>query len=154
VDEGKIEMTIEFKHIGYSALKAKQKENFNFQKISGVLADYGFSTVRLTDDWQGADFIAQHADGKTFLRVQLKPRLFFKREYMNKDLQMCFRDGDDIYLFPHDEALQIILDSKRVMHGTRSWEIDGGYSWRELPKWIKPLLQKYKLQGKLKSEAG
>jgi hypothetical protein len=141
-------MNFEFKHIRYSDLKSKQQENFNFQKISGVLADYGFSTVRLTDDWQGADFIAQHSDGKTFLRIQLKPRLFFKREYMNKDLQICFLDGDEIYLFPHDEVLKIILDSKRVMHGTKSWENNGGYSWPQLPKWIRPLLQQYKLRGK------
>ena len=137
-----------FKKVDYSKLNSRQKENFNFQKVSGVLADYGFSTVRLTDDWQGADFIAQHADGKIFLRVQLKGRLVFKKEYMNKDLQICFPDEDDIYLFPHDEALQIILDSKRVMHGTRSWDEDGSYSWPHLPKWVKPLLQKYKLSGK------
>jgi hypothetical protein len=146
-------MSTILKNIDYDSLNPRQQENFNFQKISGVLADYGFSTVRLTDDWQGADFLAQHTDGKTFLRVQLKPRLFFRKEYMNKDLQLCFRDGDDIYLFPHDEVLQIILDSKRVMHGTKSWDIDGGYSWRTLPKWIRPLLQKYKLQAKQKSEA-
>jgi hypothetical protein len=40
-----------------------------------VLADYGFLTMRLSDDWQGADFIAQHIDG-AFLKVQLtEPRV-------------------------------------------------------------------------------
>lgn len=39
------------------------------------MADYGFMTIRLSDDWQGADFIAQHVDGVLFLRVQLKGRL-------------------------------------------------------------------------------
>jgi len=60
---------MKLKHIDYVSLNSRQKENFNFQKVSGVLADYGFSTVRLTQDWRGADFIAQHSDGVTFLKV-------------------------------------------------------------------------------------
>ena len=43
------------KQIKYRRLNARQKENFNFQKLSAVLADYGFVTFRLSDDWQGAD---------------------------------------------------------------------------------------------------
>ena len=70
---------------------AKQKENYNFLKVSAILADYGFMTMRLNDDWQGADFIAQHIDGETFLRVQLKGRLWFAKKYMDKSLFIvCF----------------------------------------------------------------
>ena len=65
-------MTLDLRRIHYSSLNARQKENFNFQKLSSVLADFGFVTMRLTDDWGGADFIAQHIDGETFLRVQLQ----------------------------------------------------------------------------------
>jgi hypothetical protein len=71
--------------IEYDALNAKQKENYNFQKVSAVLADYGFVTFRLNDDWQGADFIALHVYGKT-LKVQLKSRLDFDKKYMGKEL--------------------------------------------------------------------
>jgi hypothetical protein len=39
-----------------------------------MLADYGFATIKPDDDWQSADFIAQHFDGSTFLKVQLKSR--------------------------------------------------------------------------------
>jgi hypothetical protein len=58
-------------------INSRQKENYNFLKVSAVLADYGFNTMRLSDDWQGADFIAVHIDGETFLKVQLKSRLGF-----------------------------------------------------------------------------
>ena len=37
--------------IVYAELNARQKENYNFAHVSGVLADYGFTTMRLTDDW-------------------------------------------------------------------------------------------------------
>src|SRR5207244_5579086 len=57
--------------INYANLNSRQQEAYNFQKVSGVLADFGFTTIRLTDDWQGADFIAQIIDGQPFLTVQL-----------------------------------------------------------------------------------
>jgi len=63
-----------FSRVAYSDLNSRQKENYNFQKVAARLADYGFNSIRLTDDWQGADFIAVHIDGETFLKVQLKGR--------------------------------------------------------------------------------
>ncbi len=48
-------MTLFFTPIDYTALKPRQKENYKFQKVSAVLADYGFATIRLSDDWQGID---------------------------------------------------------------------------------------------------
>ena len=48
--------------ITYADLNSRQRENYNFQKVSALFADYGFTTMRLSDDWQGADFIAQHID--------------------------------------------------------------------------------------------
>lgn len=56
-------MAIELSRICYNELNSRQQENYNFQKVSAVLADYGFVTMRLNDDWQGADFIAIHIDG-------------------------------------------------------------------------------------------
>ena len=76
--------------IDYRKLNGRQKENYNFQKISGILADYGFATIRLSDDWNGADFIAQYADGKTLLRVQLKGRLDIGKKYEGKNLWLFF----------------------------------------------------------------
>ena len=76
-----------FERVPYEKLNSRQRENYNFQKVSAVLADYGFSTIRLSNDWQGADFIAQHLDGIRFLKVQLKARLTFDRKYMGRDLQ-------------------------------------------------------------------
>jgi hypothetical protein len=35
--------------VAYETLNARQKENFNFQKVSAVLADYGYVTIRLSD---------------------------------------------------------------------------------------------------------
>ena len=64
-----------FESIDYEDLNSRQKENFNFQKVSAVLADYGFLTLRLSADWQGADFIAHHVSGDWYLKVQLKGRL-------------------------------------------------------------------------------
>jgi hypothetical protein len=69
-----------FEQVVYKKLNARQQEAFNFQKVSAVLADYGFSTIRLTSDWHGADFTAQHFNGMTFLKVQLKGRCCFYKK--------------------------------------------------------------------------
>ena len=55
-----------FEKIDYNLLNAKQKENFNFQKVAAAFADYGFNCIKLTDDWHGADFLTNHIDGKHF----------------------------------------------------------------------------------------
>lgn len=66
------EPSVQFKRVAYKSLNSRQKENSNFQKVSGVLADYGYVTLRLSDDWQGADFIAYHVDGEVFPGFNLK----------------------------------------------------------------------------------
>ena len=58
-------MSMKLVKIRYQDLNSRQQESFNYQKISGVLADYGFVTIRLSDDWKGADFLAQHIHGET-----------------------------------------------------------------------------------------
>ena len=95
-------------------LNARQKENHNFQKISGLLADYGFATIRISDDWKGADFLAQHVDGKTLLRVQLKGRLGIYKKYQGKNLWICFPDRRDWYLYPHDQVLRHLLKTTNI----------------------------------------
>ena len=51
-----------FKKVNYKDLNSKQKENYNFHKVSSKLADYGFNSMRLNDDWEGADFISINKD--------------------------------------------------------------------------------------------
>lgn len=89
----------------YEDLNAKAKEMFNFHKVAAKLADYGFTSMWLNNDWQGADFLAAHCDGSTFLKVQLKARLSFSQKYRNKNIYVCFINDVDVYLYPHDLVL-------------------------------------------------
>ena len=45
-------------------------ENFNYHNVASALADFGYDSMRLNNDWQGADFIA--VKGDKILKVQLK----------------------------------------------------------------------------------
>ena len=139
-------MSLELTRIRYADLNARQKENYNFQKISAVLADFGFTTLRLTDDWQGADFIAQHIDGETFLKVQLKGRLTFGEKYRGKDLYVAFEDGGTWYLYPHDDVLAVVLEETNVSN-TDSWQKRGGYSFPGLSKPMAQILEPYTIEG-------
>lgn len=138
-------MSHEFERVQYADLNARQKENYNFQKISAVLADFGFVTLRLTDDWQGADFIAQHINGETFLKVQLKGRLTFDRKYIGKDLYVAFEHQGAWYLYPHDELLNKVLLETNTMSGTLSWEQRGRYSWNSLSQQLLSLLEPFRI---------
>jgi hypothetical protein len=135
-------MAVRFARISYQSLNSRQQEGFNFQKVSSVLADYGFTTIRLTSDWNSADFIAQHYDGVTFLKVQLKGRCAFSREYCGKDLYICFPDGSDWYIYPHDDVLRQI---EADIGDTLSWKDRGGYSYPTLSKKLRQVLEPYRL---------
>ena len=108
-------------------LNGKQKEVYNFQKSAALLADYGFNCIKLTDDWQGADFLAHHFDGKTTLRVQLKARLTIDRKYQAQDLWMNFPSGGTWYLVPHDKLVEFVGEATNWLN-TTSWQENGLYS--------------------------
>ncbi len=112
--------------ITYAGLNPRQRENYNYQKVSAVLADYGFVTLRLNDDWQGADFIAQHIDGESFLKVQLKGRLWLDKKYLGKQIHICFPYADGWYLYPHDSAVAHLLAASTIAD-TESWRVHGQY---------------------------
>ena len=137
-------MLLNLSLIDYRDLNARQKENFNFLKISAVLADYGVMTMRLTDDWQGADFIPQHIDGETFLKIQLKGRLSFSKKYCGKHLYIAFYHDSDWYLYPHDEVLERVL-AETSIGTTVSWRERGGYSFPGLSRQMADILEPYKI---------
>ncbi len=68
--------------------------SYNFQKdIEAILTNFGFTTLHLSDDWNGADFIAKHVSGAT-LFVQLKSRLTINKKY-SKDEPLCLLPTKD-----------------------------------------------------------
>ncbi len=134
-------MTI-FQRVKYTALNSRQREIFNFQKVSGLLADFGFATYRLTDDWNGADFLAVPFDGSTILRVQLKGRLTFDKKYQDKDLWVCFRHADLVYLYPHDTLLSEVLKITNIGN-TESWCNGGCYFYPAPTKQLEEHLRPY-----------
>jgi len=136
-------MSFPFTRITYKGLTSRQQENYNFQKISAVLAEFGFATFRLTADWNGADFLAHHLDGET-LRIPLKGRLAFDKKYQGKEIWIAFPKGDHWNLYPHDVLLEQFLAGPFV-GGTTSWNDDGGYSFRVLSKRNRALLESYRL---------
>lgn len=118
---------MKFARIEYSELNARQKEIYNFQKIAGVLADYGFNCIKLADDWQGADFLAYHKDGKETLRVQLKGRLTIDRKYQGRNLHIAFPISDSWCLIEHDRLIELVGQTTNWLN-TDSWCVKGGYN--------------------------
>lgn len=137
---------IKLKKIEYKKdLNSRQKENHNFQVVSSLLAQYGYATLRLNDDWNGADFIAIHIDGKAFIRVQLKSTIAFAKKYMGKNIYItapCEKATDQRiwFLYPHDRLLKVVLPD---IKNTKSWKELGLFSWPTPPEWLRRKLDKY-----------
>lgn len=134
-----------FKRIAYVGLNARQQENYNFQKVSGRLADYGFNCLRLSDDWQGADFIACHIDGEMFLKVQLKSRLAFDKKYIGKDIYIAFLYGEDCFVYPHDAVLDEVIGHGFLQESSALWSTKGTRSWPQPPAWAFELLAEFRV---------
>ena len=133
--------------IKYSQLNARQKEQFNFQKASAVLADYGFATFKIGDDWNGADFFAQHASLDIYLKIQLKSRLAFDKKYLGKNLYGIFQSDDKWYLYPHDECLEKVSQVHN-MKNTASWRDKGGYNFPSLSRELSSVLGEYLIESR------
>lgn len=121
--------------IKYSELNAKQKENYNFHKVSAALADYGYNSMRLSDDWQGADFIA--ISGDDMIKVQLKGRFTIDKKYIDKNIYIAFIENENIKIYKHDEALKVIPENVKT---SKSWKEVGNYSWGKTPKYFNELI--------------
>ena len=118
---------MKLERIKYSELNGRQKEIYNFQKISAVLADFGFNCIKLSDDWQGADFLAYHKDGKNTLRVQLKARLSISKKYIGKEIYVAFPIEGSWYLIGHDTLVKKI-EQRTPWLTSSSWVSGGNYS--------------------------
>jgi hypothetical protein len=141
---------LHLKRISYKDLNARQKETYNFQKVSAVLAEYGYRTIRLSEDWDGADFIAYHLDGD-WLPVQLKSRLRLDAKYHGKKIWICFPCGDTWYLYPHDAAIEFAIE--RGIGKREEWFsaddkpiLSAAYDWPAPPKDWLLWLKQYNLQ--------
>ena len=133
-----------FAEVPYAALNSRQKENYNFHKIAARLAGYGFTSLRLTDDFEGADFIALHVDGETILKVQLKGRPTFDRKYEGKGLHIAFRLDERAFVYPHDELLAEVAPYQ-AFPSNRAWTDDGLVHWGRPPAWALAALEPHKI---------
>jgi len=134
-----------FEPVAYGDLNSRQQENYNFQKIAARLADYGFNCLRLTDDWQGADFIACHIDGETFLKVQLKGRLVIDRKYQDKNIHVAFVHGETYYLYDHDRLVRHLETNGLIGDESVTWHQKGFRSWPTPPAWAIVFLYDYRI---------
>ena len=134
-----------FERVAYEDLNSRQQEVYNFQKLAGRLADYGYNCIRLTDDWEGADFIALHIDGETTLRVQLKGRLTLNKKYLGKGVYIAFRRAEDFFIYPHDRFLDCVREHGAMDEDSLNWRAHGFRHWPSPPGWAKVFLDEYRV---------
>ena len=103
------------------------------RQLCAVLADCGYFTIRLTDDYKGADLIAQR-EGEEPMMIQLKPAPVIDRKYKG-DLRMAFPVSKahksvgsvgDWCLIQHDDLVSVFAEMGYTE--SPSWTEGGGYS--------------------------
>ena len=127
---------MDLQKIDYKDLNARQKENYNYHKVASALAEYGFNSMRLSDDWQGADFIS--VNGDDMVKFQLKGRFTIDKKYIGKDIYIAFIEEEKIKIYNHDKAVSIIPDN---IKDSDSWSKYGGYSWGKTPKFYDSVIK-------------
>jgi hypothetical protein len=131
--------------VDYAKLNSKQQEQHLFQKFSAILADYGYATIKLSDDWEGADFIAISQVTGEFFKIQLKGRFTIATKYGGKNVYIAFPMNLSLgqwCIFPHD----VILDLLRITGmyvNTPGWEKNGEFHTFKVSNNLRPLLEKY-----------
>lgn len=129
----------EYKKVSYSKLNSKQKENYNFHNLASLLASYGFNSIWLNDDVQGADFLAVSNSGEIY-KVQLKGRLTFDKKYIGKNLYVAFPSDDGFYFYKHDSLLKKFETKFKT---TQSWKERGNYSFNKISADDQKKMKKY-----------
>ena len=122
--------------VNYKDLNAKQKENHNYHKVASALADYGFNSMRLNDDWQGADFIS--VNGDEMVKFQLKGRFTIDKKYIGKDIYIAFIEDEKIKIYNHDEVVNSMSEN---IKDSESWSKKGSYSWGKTPEFYNGLIR-------------
>jgi hypothetical protein len=126
----------------YANLNSRQQESFNYAKLAAALADYGYTCVRMHDDYLSGDLLALR-DGET-LNVQLKSRLTIDQKYECRDLWLAFPDQGTWYMIEHDELVDIMAKHTTALDSA-SWQEHGHYNRAPLSKQLKELLGDYAL---------
>lgn len=124
-----LSMDIDLTKVSYKDLNSKQKENYNYHKVASALAEYGYDSMRLNNDWEGADFIS--VKGDDMIKVQLKGRFTLDKKYKEKGLYIAFIENGIIKIYLHDEALDIATNN---ITDSKSWTENGSYSMNQTPK--------------------
>ena len=128
---------MKFNKVDYKNLNAKQKENYNFHFIAYKLAECGYNSIRLTDDYKGADFIAIHIDGDQMLKVQIKGRFTIDKKYIDKNVVIAFIENNIVKIYNHDDAIKLI--TANISEST-SWKESGIYHWSPTPKFYNNII--------------
>ncbi len=136
---------ISLKKIEYINLSSKQKEIYNYQKVSAIFANFGICCIKLSDDWNGADFIAVDLKGES-INIQLKARVTFAEKYHFKNLYICFPDrkNNKWYLFPHDETLERFNEIRPILNQP-NWEKNKDWHSDNVPHDLLPIINEFEL---------
>jgi len=121
----------------YYDFSSKEKESYNIAQLISAMAEYGYlEHMRVNGDKNGADIIFYRSSDCSALKIQLKGRLTFKKDYCHKELLVAYptHENNKIswFVYDHDRLLDYVLKETDISN-TASWSEKGSYSWPKTP---------------------
>ena len=132
---------IKLEPIIYQSLSAKAQENYNFHKMAAVLADYGYNCLWLNNEWNGADCIANHVNGISDFKIQLKGGISFAQKYRMKNIYIAFFEQENLSIYTHD----FILMQIETEISDKKWLAKGTYFQTKITKRFRDIFKPYEI---------
>ena len=133
--------------VAYEELSGKEQESFNSAILKSVMAKGGYlEAFTVNGDKWGADLLFYRSSDGNVMKVQLKGRPFLSKKYCNKDIYIAFPDKDRCrwFVYSHDDVMNAVLSTGRLV-GTKSWDVQGGWSWSYIPPFLEEILAEWEI---------
>ena len=105
--------------------RSGRERSDNVQNCVKVLAQHGYTRTGPSDH-PDADFLANHRDGPSAIKVRVATRVDIRSRIRDQDIHMSFPVHSSWYLVPHDELVRIAGETTPWLW-SNSWVDRGWY---------------------------
>lgn len=133
-----------FERIDLSQMSPSEVRKYNYNKVTAALSDYGFSTELLPEGQFVWDFVATQEHTGKKIKVLIRPQMTLEKKFLGKDIYICFLEGSNWYIYPHDQHYEHVRITSNLMD-TSSWKKEGTFTVSKLSAQNKLAIAPFKI---------
>jgi hypothetical protein len=133
-----------FERIDLGQLSVSEIRKYNYNKVTAALADYGFATELAPEGQVLWDFVATQLSSGKQIKVLIRPQMTLEKKFLGKDIYICFLEGSNWYIYPHDQHYEHVRITSNLMD-TTSWKKEGTFTVSKLSAQNKLAIARFKI---------